>query len=117
MRSLGIKSFIVALALVFFGDAINCDILIAEGVNALFHTRWNSISREVIAGNANATVSHSTRSIASTVNPGQDEDSPTTLDTAFPVLSQVLPLPKEPAVSTSDVAVRHTYLSLCTLLI
>ncbi len=117
MKSLGIKSFILTLALVFLGDAINCDILIADGANALFHTNWNAISREVVKGKAGASFDHSPRSIAASMYMAQDEDSPTTLDTAFPHVESVIPMPEPPVIATCSGTVHHTYISLCTLLL
>ena len=117
MKSAGAKFFVISLALVFLGDAVDCDILIAKAINAVFHTSLNSISREVFDGNGTTGMQTTSRSIASTVNPAQDEDSPTVLDTSFPVLHDVIPIPDVAPGATSPGTVHHTYLSLCTLLL
>lgn len=117
MKSSGIKLFILSLVVVFLGDAVNCDILVSEAINAVFHTQLNSISREVIAGKGTSNTQTTSRSIAGSINMAQDEDSPTVLDTAFPVLHNAIPIPDLKPGATSPGTVQYTYLSLCTLLL
>jgi hypothetical protein len=118
MRSRTAKIFIVLVGIIFFTDAIDGDIAIAGALNALFHTSLNAISRDLVEeSNNHHNIGSSTRTIASTNVVAQDEDSPTTLDTAFPNVQSTIATPKTKVVATTSSVVKFTYLTLHTLLI
>ena len=118
MRSRTAKILIVLTALVFFTDAIDGDIGIARFLNTVFHTSYRAISRDLLEdGSGGNTIQKSNRTIASTNVVAQDEDSPTTLDTAFPRVQSASPNPEAKVIATSPGIVKFTYLTLRTLLI
>lgn len=118
MRSRTFKIFIVLLGVIFFADDIDVDVMLAPLLNTVFHTTFNAINRDLVNNGADhQNLAASSRTIASASIVAVDEDSPTTLDTAFPNVQSVCLLPASKVVATSPTVVKFTYLTLHTFLI
>jgi len=118
MRSRTFKIFIVLLGIIFFADDVDVDVLLAPLLNTVFHTTFNAINRDVVDnGAASQKYASSSRTIASANIVAVDEDSPTTLDTAFPNVKSTCLVPESKVVATSPTVVKFTYLTLHTFLI
>ncbi|HET7153520.1 MAG TPA: hypothetical protein VFJ29_07110 [Candidatus Kapabacteria bacterium] len=118
MRSRTFKIFIVILGIIFFADDVDVDVMLAPLLNTVFHTTFNAINRDLVNnGEDHQNLGASSRTIASTNIVAVDEDSPTTLDTAFPNVRSVCIVPESKTVATSPTVVKFNYLTLHTFLI
>jgi hypothetical protein len=117
MRRRVTQILISLFALLFLGDAVNVDILLADALVNLCGRPTNGIVREEIRGSNHSGVGTSAHSIASLDTIAQDEDSPTVVDTDTRRVRLATITEADAPVCFEGRVVSPSFLSLCTLLI